>query len=455
MSKNVNLALLGTLDTTTPEQFLVSTGPESTPNFQNINLLPSGNTNFIAGSGVTLNQSGTTAQFSQLVCPQWHIGQTGKMLYGENRTTIVGGFSARTSQQISLSAQCFQHFQYVTSLNKPVTGAEVLYTPGGTFPAAGNSYVGGVLLPDGRVFCVPAGATVARVYDPRTNTLSVLSPAYPGGFAFFGGCLLPDGRVFCSPFLNTAGRIHDVVKDTIFATTTISGGGGTTESCALLPDGRVFLAPFSSTTFRIYDPVTDTVTSLSQTHAETQPAYDGCVTLLDGRIYMVPHSASRSRIYNPFTNQITTPAGTFPAGAGSNYGTGGVLMADGRVFCVPDGGSVATIYNPYTDQLTTPNGGFPGIEGPYSTGCLLPDGRIFLCPQNANNAKIYDPLTDSMSTPSGAFGVAADKYQSCVLLNNGDVYCVPQEVTIARALKVAHNVDFSPAATTGPHLNKY
>ena len=60
-----------------------------------------------------------------------------------------------------------------------------------------------------------------------------------------------------------------------------------------------------------------------------------------------------------------------------------------------------------------------------------------------------------MSTPSGAFGGGAAKYQSCVLLNNGDVYCVPQTATVARAMTVVHNVDFSPAATTGPHLNKY
>ena len=38
-----------------------------------------------------------------------------------------------------------------------------LTTPTGTYPGS-NAYYGGVLLPDGRVFCVPCSATSARIY---------------------------------------------------------------------------------------------------------------------------------------------------------------------------------------------------------------------------------------------------------------------------------------------------
>ena len=67
--------------------------------------------------------------------------------------------------------------------------------------------MGGVLLPDGRVFCVPFNSTSARIYDPVTDTLTTPAGTYPGNYAFVGGVLLPDGRVFCVPFTSTSARI--------------------------------------------------------------------------------------------------------------------------------------------------------------------------------------------------------------------------------------------------------
>jgi len=78
-------------------------------------------------------------------------------------------------------------------------------TPAGTYP--GGGFYGGVLLPDGRVFCVPFNSTSARIYDPATNTVTTPAGTYPGGEAFVGGALLPDGRVFCVPYNSTNARI--------------------------------------------------------------------------------------------------------------------------------------------------------------------------------------------------------------------------------------------------------
>jgi hypothetical protein len=62
-----------------------------------------------------------------------------------------------------------------------------------------DAFAGGVLLPDGRVFCVPVNASNAKIYDPVTNTQSTTALTSGGSLAFFGGVLLPDGRVFCVP----------------------------------------------------------------------------------------------------------------------------------------------------------------------------------------------------------------------------------------------------------------
>jgi len=87
------------------------------------------------------------------------------------------------------------------------TYADTLTTPTGTYPGS-YAYYGGVLLPDGRVFCVPYNATTARIYDPVTDTLTTPTGTYPGSSAYVGGVLLPDGRVFCVPYNATSSRIY-------------------------------------------------------------------------------------------------------------------------------------------------------------------------------------------------------------------------------------------------------
>jgi len=82
---------------------------------------------------------------------------------------------------------------------------DILTTPSGTYPG-GNGFVGGVLLPDGRIFCVPFSSPTARIYNPITDTLTTPSGTYSG--TFVGGVLLPDGRIFCVPFGSTTARIY-------------------------------------------------------------------------------------------------------------------------------------------------------------------------------------------------------------------------------------------------------
>ena len=131
------------------------------------------------------------------------------------------------------------------------TVSDTLTTPTGAYPGSA-AFTGGVLLPDGRVFCVPRNSTTARIYDPATDTLTTPIGTYPGNFAFTGGVLLPDGRVFCVPLNSTTARIYDPVTDTLTTPTGAYSGSTPFIGGVLLPDGRVFCAPFSSTTARIY-----------------------------------------------------------------------------------------------------------------------------------------------------------------------------------------------------------
>jgi len=135
------------------------------------------------------------------------------------------------------------------------TGSTV--TAGGAAYAT-TAYASAVLLPDGKVFPIPYGATGARYYDPVLNTTVGLTGSYPGSNAYLGGVLMADGRVFCIPHNATAGRIYDhanltssFVSGTFPGTNAYAGG-------VLLPDGKVFLNPCSQTRPRLYDPINNT-----------------------------------------------------------------------------------------------------------------------------------------------------------------------------------------------------
>jgi hypothetical protein len=107
--------------------------------------------------------------------------------------------------------------------------------------------MGGTLLHDGRVFCVPFSSTSARIYDPITDTLITPSGTYPGSIAFVGGVLLPDGRVFCVPRSSTTARIYDPFNNTLSTPSGTYPGSDAFMGGVLLPDGRVFCVPRNST----------------------------------------------------------------------------------------------------------------------------------------------------------------------------------------------------------------
>lgn len=321
---------------------------------------------------------------------------------------------------------------------------------GGSYPGS-NAFFGGVLLPDGRVFCVPSNITTARIFDPLSNLVSTPSVSFPGGGAFIGGVLLSDGRVFCIPYSSTSARIYNPVTDSISTPTGTYPGTSAFWSGLILRDGRVFCVPFSSPSARIYNPTNDSLTTPSGIYPGNM-SFAGAVLLSDGRVFCVPHSSTTARIYNPTNDTLTTPAGMYP---GNLAYMGGVLLSDGRVFCVPYNATTAKIYDPITDSLSTPNGTYPGSSS-FSGGVLLPDGRVFCVPTSSTTARIYDPVADTLVTPPGTYpgGYA---YSGGVLLFDGRVFCVPTSATVANGLGTTRvaNTNFPTPLLLSAYLNKF
>jgi hypothetical protein len=113
---------------------------------------------------------------------------------------------------------CVPYMSTKAKIYDPVT--DTLTEAGGSYPGKGGFW-GGVLMPNGKVFCVPftsttaiITSTTALIYDPVTNTTTTPPGLYPGGGAFMGGVLMPNGKVFCVPhsISITAARIYSIIN---------------------------------------------------------------------------------------------------------------------------------------------------------------------------------------------------------------------------------------------------
>ena len=320
----------------------------------------------------------------------------------------------------NVGATHWSSYQYWTRrTTKTASVANTVFTPSVNF----NGFIGGVLMTDGRVFCIPHTATSAAIYNPATDTISTV-PFWSNAY-FSGGVLLRDGRVFCIPSFGSTARIYNPADNTIIDVN-IFPGGNYVSGGVVLPDGRVFCAPNTGTTARIYDPVANTLTTPNGTYPTGQ-AFAHAVLLPDGRVFCVPYYSTTARIYDPVSDTLTTPNGTYP---GSRAHQGGVLLPDGRVFCAPANSARVRIYDPVADTLTTSNVDMGGTDA-YFGAVLLPNGNVFCVPRMRSAAAIYNPVTDQVSyTPD--LGTIYNAFFGGVLLLDGRVFCVPKQNATAR-----------------------
>jgi len=310
----------------------------------------------------------------------------------------------------------------------PVADGVVTWANVGTaFPLGepdGYATVGGVLLPDGRVLCVPGAAATARIFDPATDSFTTSAAVWPwsapGAYHLSGGVLLHDGRVFLAPRLVPYGYLYDPVADTLSRTAALTPtsagplllpdgtvllanysqlyrydaaaaqllpcacavGGGGVRTMALLPDGTVFVACIGGAGYR-YDPQSDTAVALGGSWSTPLAPP---VLLADGRLFC-PAIVGGTLIYDPASGVMQAGLAPFeiPEEGAVVFGRL-ALLADGRVLSVPSFDGSAGIYDPAADTWTLLNGmGQSNGEG-YSGAVLLPDGRVFCPPKESTPA---------------------------------------------------------------------
>ena len=197
----------------------------------------------------------------------------------------------------------------------------------GSVGAGNNKWAGGVLAPNGKIYCIPASSSQVLEIDPIKRTAFTFGFLSPTGYS--GGVLAPNGKIYGIP----AGAANILEIDTIRRTTSTfpvvgsySGGG------CLAPNGKIYAAPYtisSNVPILVIDPIART-TSTFGSLGLTQSC-SGAVLSPNGRIYLIPTLGATSITeINPTNNSIIS----FGLGGSYSY-RGGVLAPNGKIYCVP------------------------------------------------------------------------------------------------------------------------
>ena len=309
----------------------------------------------------------------------------------------------------------------------------------------GYAYIGGVLVPDGRVIFVPYSAGTVGIFNPFTNTYSTAGSGI-GGSAYFGGLLIPDGRVLFVPNNSTKIGFFNPSSNTYSTSETMSPAPGdyAFSGGVLAPDGRVIFCPRGATSICFYDTTKNTYGVVPGITMPGGTKYYGIVLLTDGRVLFVPHHATTIGIFNPFNNSYIT-TGKTPGGAA--FG-GGVLLNDGRVLFVPGGYNKIGIYNPFTDVYSEIQTS-PSATG-FFTGVLLPDGRVAFAPTGGSVVGFFNPVTNEYKTVSIAG--SSTEYQGSTFLPDGRIVFTPYIATTIGLFNTGMTAP--PEMCMSPYFNK-
>ena len=312
-----------------------------------------------------------------------------------------------------------------------------------------NKYAGGVLAPNGKIYCIPFNESNVGVIDPDTDTFSnLISTGLVTNNKYTGGVLAPNGKIYCVPRHQDNVGVIDPLTDTFSTFSTGLSGTNKYYGGVLAASGKIYCVPFSENNVGVIDPDTDTFSTFSTGLSGTNK-YAGGVLAPNGKIYCIPFNESNVGVIDPdtdtFSNLISTGI------SGSFKYIGGALAPNGKIYCVPYDDSNIGVIDPFTDTFSTFSTGLV-TTNKYNGGVLAASGKIYCIPFDENNIGVIDPFTDTFSTFSTALVINNNNYTGGVLAPNGKIYCVPFSENTVSVIKTGTPVEGSWVLQ--PEVNK-
>jgi len=275
---------------------------------------------------------------------------------------------------------------------------------------ASNTGSGMVLLPSGLLLEIPhTGVMNPVVLNPNTGATTTLSGSN-GGVACSGGVLAPNGKVYCTAQSGTSGALE---IDPVSGSVTIFGAaqlglnyGG---SAVLGLNGKIYAVPYAGTTqIAEIDPTTRGITLFGP--SLTANNYYGGILAPSGKIYLPGFTTSTILEVDPIAHTVTSFGNT---GGSSNY-LGAAVAPNGHIYLTPRSSAVVLEFDPVTHTQTTFGSGWGAAVTAFDGGILAPNGKIYAFPLtgSGNNQQPLeiDPKANGNYCPAVARSAYFNKF---------------------------------------------
>jgi len=318
----------------------------------------------------------------------------------------------------------------------------------GNIGTGSSRWIGGVLAPNGDIFCMPLTSSQVLRINTQTNTTTLFG-SLSGSFRFVGGALAPNGFIYAAP--HVAGYFMKINPDTNTITTFGSKPTNVAAFGAVCaPSGKIYCFPDNAgAPFYIIDTTNDTVDSslfLPTGQNATVVPYSCGILAQNGKIYLVPAFSNKIAELDPNTNTIIY-FGDLTLTSNRKW-TDGALAPNGKIYMTPAGlENRILVLDPETKEIYFIS--TPTLGRNNNSATLAPDGSIYFFLQNNILTKVdtnTDIVTTNITTNIG------DK-SGLVLSKEGQIYTVPTSTSSILKVGVSQTIDENFPLSR--HINNY
>jgi len=331
-------------------------------------------------------------------------------------------------------------------------------------------YFGGVLAPNGNIYCTLGSSTDASnvlIINPYTNTVDRTSirgitfSNYPqignvSATDLWSGSVAYKNNVYMIPQAAKAILNINTVNNTfnfIEISSNIADVSYNWYGCVLGQNSNIYGVPHGNTKVLRFDPSSNIVSSIDISGTPGGAyRYAGGALAPNGNIYCAPHDASNILVINTLTNTSRCDiSGLTGVGTTAGKWVGAVLAPNGKIYCVPFASSNVLVIDTSNNITSTIATGVAGTNR-WAGGVLATNGKIYCIPHRATQILVIDPVTDTVSTIAGV-NSNNDYYAGGVLAPNNKIYMIP-----ARSPNIGIVKTGIPSSTPwmmAPEFNKY
>jgi len=351
--------------------------------------------------------------------------------------------------------------------------------------SATQKFAGGVLGPNGNIYCIPHDANYVAIINPYTKTVDTTSIInVQGGRSnsskWYGGVLAPNGKIYCVPYeasniliINTSNNsvsyITGITQANYPSINTYPTTLPTTPDSAkwiggaIASNGKIYCAPYFARCSLIIDTNNDTVnlTDIANIDSSSYPGliwrgltanqenFGGAVLAANGRIYFTPSNANGVLQINPINNTADGSSYIYPPNiydGGNRYKSfGGCLAPDNNIYIAPwyIGTSAVGVrrfvkidvtkdVSSQQFTLVTPDASVNNPLAYQGVVCAM-NGKLYAIANGATNIAIIDPVTSTANTTS--ISPVSNGYSGGVLGPDGVIYCIPRNASRIMTIK--------------------